>query len=217
MKMMKLIEIRDLPEMFASIGRVMTEKADRLGELDALMGDGDLGLTMKKGFSAMPDILVNLNEADIGRQLMKAGMKMASLVPSTMGTLMSSGIMSGGKALEGKQSIDAAGYSAFLEAFCEGVTRRGKCARGDRTLLDALGPASDSVKDLVTFNPGVTLPEVAETAFRAAEAGVEATKAMKPKFGKAAVHSAAAEGNPDQGATAAMFLLQGIKDYIKSR
>lgn len=68
--------------------------------MDARMGDGDLGLTMQKGFGALPRLMrENEVEGDIGKTLMKAGMKMAGLVPSTMGTLMSSGIMEGGKAL----------------------------------------------------------------------------------------------------------------------
>ena len=96
---MERIENAQLPELFEAVAAVMNENADHLCEMDAFMGDGDLGLTMKKGFSALPGILRETDEADIGKRLMKAGMKMTSVVPSTMGTLMGSGIMEGGKAL----------------------------------------------------------------------------------------------------------------------
>ena len=132
------IRIGDLQAWFSTIGNVMAAHADELCEMDAKMGDGDLGLTMKKGFQAMPDILGGIDEADLGKKLMKAGMKMASVVPSTMGTLMASGVMTGGKELAGRESIDAAGFLTFLKGYAAGIAKRGKCARGERTVLDLL-------------------------------------------------------------------------------
>ena len=79
------------------------------------MGDGDLGLTMNKGYGALPDLIrANMAPDDIGKTLMKAGMKMAGLVPSTMGTLMASGIMAGGKAIAGKSVIGPAEMADFI-------------------------------------------------------------------------------------------------------
>ncbi len=68
---------------------------------------------------------------------------MASVVPSTMGTLMASGIMSGGKKTAGKEKLDAPGYLLFLQGFAEGIAKRGKCVRGERTVLDAVGEAGN--------------------------------------------------------------------------
>ena len=84
------------------------------------MGDGDLGLTMQKGFGALPQLIRdNEAEGDIGKTLMKAGMKMAALVPSTMGTLMSSGIMEGGKAIGKKGEMGPKELAEFLGWFCQ--------------------------------------------------------------------------------------------------
>ena len=94
---MTVITCEQLPELFAAVGGLFTEKRDELCEMDAQMGDGDLGLTMSKGYGALPQLLRdNMEPGDIGKTLMKGGMKMSSVVPSTMGTLMSSGIMAGG-------------------------------------------------------------------------------------------------------------------------
>ena len=179
--------------------------------MDAFMGDGDLGLTMKKGFAALPDILRELDEPDLGKRLMKAGMKMTSVVPSTMGTLMGSGIMAGGKKLAGREAIDAEGLGLFLSGYAEGIVKRGKCAEGDRTVLDAIAPAARAAQAHCA-----TLREAAQAALKAAEDGVEATKDMLPKFGKAAVHSAKAKGVPDQGAVAGMYMIEGLKRSICS-
>ena len=206
------ITISDLQAWFSAIGKVMAEHADELCEMDARVGDGDLGLTMKKGFNAMPEILDGIDEADLGKKLMKAGMKMASVVPSTMGTLMASGVMTGGKELAGKTSIDAAGLLIFLKGYAAGIAKRGKCARGERTVLDAVGTAADKLEAALT--PGMTLEQAAEIALEGAKEGVEATRTMEPKYGKAAVHKAAAAGQLDQGACAGMYMVQGCRDFI---
>lgn len=206
------ITISDLQAWFSAIGKVMAEHADELCEMDARMGDGDLGLTMKKGFNAMPEILGGIDEADLGKKLMKAGMKMASVVPSTMGTLMASGVMTGGKELAGKTSIDAAGLLIFLKGYAAGIAKRGKCARGERTVLDAVGAAADKLEAALT--PDMTLEQAAEIALEGAKEGVEATRTMEPKYGKAAVHKAAAAGQLDQGACAGMYMVQGCRDFI---
>ena len=100
---MDRITCRELPALFQGAADIFAEKKEELCQMDARMGDGDLGLTMQKGFGALPRLMrENEVEGDIGKTLMKAGMKMAGLVPSTMGTLMSSGIMEGGKALAKK-------------------------------------------------------------------------------------------------------------------
>ncbi|MBQ6595148.1 MAG: dihydroxyacetone kinase subunit L [Clostridia bacterium] len=211
---MESIRLEQLPELFASVADIMAEKADELCEMDARMGDGDLGLTMKKGFGALPEILTAIEEADMGKKLAKAGMKMSSVVPSTMGTLMSSGIMSGGKALTGAEAIDAAGYLSFLDGFCAGLEKRGKCQRGDRTVLDAVGAAADAVRAALQADSGLTLAAAAECALEGAKAGVESTRTMEPKFGKAAVHKAAAQGERDQGACAGMYMIEGYRNYM---
>lgn len=201
-----------LAELFRSVQRVFEENEALLLSMDAKMGDGDLGLTMKKGFSALPEVIEGLEEADIGKALMKAGMKMTSIVPSTMGTLMGSGIMSGGKAIVGCGALGAGELAAFLAGFEAGIAKRGKCQRGQRTVLDCIGPAADTAKAAV--NSGADLADVARAAYEGAVRGVEATASMTPVFGKAAVHKAAAQGMVDQGAYAGQCFVEGLKNYI---
>lgn len=204
---------KNLDALFEGVAQIFAEKKDELCEMDARMGDGDLGLTMDKGYGALPGLIrENAVEGDVGMTLMKAGMKMASLVPSTMGTLMSSGIMEGGKALKGQAEFGAAQMAAYLEAFAQGIQKRGKCQPGDRTILDALAPAADKAK--ASLAGGADMKQVVEAALTGAEEGVEATKDMLPKFGKAAVHAAKAAGVPDQGAVAGMYMVKGLKQAV---
>lgn len=207
------IKREDWLVLMQEVARVMTENADHLCEMDANMGDGDLGLTMKKGYCALPDLYAGLEEADMGKRLFKSGTKMASVVPSTMGTLMASGWMEGGKRLMGREAVDAAGFATFLQGFADGIAKRGKCVPGERTVLDALVPAAQAAR--TEAQAGGSLPDTARAALESARQGVEATKQMTPKYGKAAVFAAKSIGVEDQGATAGMLLIQGLFEGIQ--
>ena len=206
-----------IPDLFASVGDLFVEKKEELCEMDARLGDGDLGLTMSKGYAALPD-LMRAEAAgaggDIGKMLMKAGMKMSSLVPSTMGFLMSTGVMEGGKALKGKTELDGAALADYLVGFAAGVQKRGKCEAGQRTIYDAVFPAGQAAKAAVEKNPAADLNEIINAAVDAAKAGVEATRDMTPVFGKAAVHAAQCVGVEDQGALAGYYKMLGLSNYI---
>ena len=210
---MDKILFEQVPDLFSSIGNLFVEKKEELCEMDARLGDGDLGLTMSKGYGSLPDIMREESAGaagDIGKLLMKSGMKMSSLVPSTMGFLMSTGIMEGGKALKGKTEIDATALAAYLTGFAAGVQKRGKCEQGQRTIYDSILPAAQAAD----AKEGASVQEVIAKALEAAKIGVEATKNMVPVFGKAAVHAAQCEGVEDQGAVAGYYKILGLNNYI---
>lgn len=212
---MDTIACAQLPALFQAVSRVFAEKRDELCDMDAKMGDGDLGLTMSKGYGALPALLEeSMQDDDVGKTLMKAAMKMSSVVPSTMGTLMASGILEGGKALRGSKEIDAAGLSAYLTGFAAGIQKRGKCEKGNRTILDAVAAAAERAAECLAAHPSASLADVIDAAVLGAKEGVEATKSMAPVFGKAAVFSGKAIGTPDQGAVAGLYLLIGMQNYI---
>ena len=213
---MKTISVDQRPALFQCVGDLFAEKKEELCEMDAKMGDGDLGLTMSKGYGALPELLkANTEAGDVGKTLAKGGMKMSSVFPSTMGTLMSSGIMAGGKALKGVSEMDAEALVKYLGAFAEGIANRGKCERGQRTILDAVGAAADKAAKFFAANPGADLEQIMDAAVKGAEEGVEATKSMKPVFGKAAVHANVADGVADQGAVAGLYMLKGMQAFLR--
>lgn len=215
---MDKILFEQVPELFESVGNLFLEKKEELCEMDARLGDGDLGLTMSKGYAALPDLMraeAKGAGGDIGKMLMKAGMKMSSLVPSTMGFLMSTGVMEGGKALKGRTELNGAALADYLTGFAAGIQKRGKCEPGQRTIYDSVLPAAQAAAKTAAENPGASLDEVITAAEEAAKAGVEATKDMVPVFGKAAVHAAACAGVPDQGAIAGYYKILGLSNYIK--
>ncbi len=213
---MEVLKLEDFAEVFEKVAEIFADKKEELCAMDANMGDGDLGLTMSKGFGAMPDLIrANMTDGNIGKTLQKAGMKMSSLVPSTMGTLMASGIMEAGKALNEKPEMDALGLSEFFVNFAAGIKKRGKCEAGDRTIYDELYPAGEAAAAAAAEHSDMVT--VAREALKGASLGVERTREMVSKFGKAAVFAAKAKGVADQGAVAGCLLVQGIYEFLESK
>ncbi|ADK67525.1 Dak phosphatase [Olsenella uli DSM 7084] len=212
---MDKLTIENIPQMFDYVGILFAEKRDELCAMDAVMGDGDLGLTMSKGYGALPAFLRDLTgEGDIGKMMLKGAMKMQNTVPSTMGTLMSSGIMEASKAFRGKTELVPADMVTYVTQFAIGIRKRGKCELGDRTILDSVDAGAKRAAALVESDASASFLDVLTAAVEGAEEGCEATKGMLPKFGKAAVHSAKAKGIVDQGALAGKYMLEGLKNYF---
>lgn len=129
-------------KMLAEISTIMNENKDRLIELDSVVGDGDLGLTMTKGFAAASEFAAGSDETDAGKMLYGAGKAMSSAAPSTMGTLMSIGLMQGGKVLKGKTELSNEDIVEFLAAYEKGLMTKGKAKLGEKTFLDGLTGSS---------------------------------------------------------------------------
>jgi len=206
------LNYQDIVHIIGEISTVMSERKDLLCELDARLGDGDLGLTMSRGWAAAAEAARGAGETDIDKMLVKAGMKMSSAAPSTMGTLFASALMEAGKALKDKTEFGTAEFAALLNGFRDGIVKRGKCAPGDKTVLDAVWPAAEAAGRLDAV---ATLAEAAGVVRAAAREGLESTKEMLPKFGKAAVFAGKAKGLEDQGATAGYIVIDTICAYME--
>ena len=209
---MEIISRSDLTGLFAQLRDVFVAKRDFLIELDGKVGDSDLGLTMNKGFIAAYDS-VSANVADpIGRTIQLAGMAIAKAAPSTMGTLVATGFMRGGKALEGADSIGSAQMALFWNAFLTGIIERGKAKRGDKTLIDVVAPIAEALAASAASQ--ATLPEALASASAAAAAGLEATKGMIAQHGKAACFQEKTLGLQDAGATVGVIIIDTLRAFV---
>ncbi|MBO8127461.1 MAG: dihydroxyacetone kinase subunit L [Firmicutes bacterium] len=210
---MEVLKAADIKAFLTNMAKLMQEKKDELTELDSVIGDGDLGLTMSKGFAKVAETVGELDEADVGTILMKSGMAMAAAVPSTMGTLMATGLMRGGKAVQGKEEIGLPELAELMQAFVNGIMTRGKAKVGDKTILDSLYPAAEALKTAV--KSGKTLAEGVSVAYQEAVAGLEATREMVSQHGKAACFQEKTRGKQDPGATVGMYLLKALAETVQ--
>jgi dihydroxyacetone kinase-like protein len=187
---------------------------EELTQLDSRIGDGDLGLTLDKGFSALADEAKRFEGSDPSSMLTKLGIVMNQTVPSTMGTLLAFGFLRAGRAVAGKKRLEATDVASILEAFADAIQERGKAQLGDKTILDALVPAqrafasaSEAGEDLITswHRAGV-----------AAEEGFARTVDMPSKSGRAAIFGEKTKGVPDPGAYACVILFRAMQCFHTS-
>ena len=209
---MDTISRQDIIRFFDKAADTMAEHKDYLTEMDAALGDGDLGLTMTSGFAKAKEAVHGSEETDLGKLFMLAGMTIAKAVPSTMGTLVGSGFMKVAKAFKGKESMGVAELAAFVDQFVEGLMERGKAKPGDRTIIDSMYPAARYLEK--ACEAGASLEEAAKGAFTAAQEGLEATKGMVAAFGRGVFFGEQVLGKPDQGATVGMYIIQVWKEII---
>ncbi|PIE33581.1 dihydroxyacetone kinase subunit L [candidate division KSB3 bacterium] len=211
---MNTFNASDIQAIFKNLDAMMADQKDYLIELDATVGDGDLGITMTKGFSAAVQTIDTLDESDVGQLMAKAGMSIAQAAPSTMGTLIGSGFMKAGKAVKGKTEIELADMAVAMTQFVEGIMARGKAKPGEKTLIDSLHPATQALQQAA--ESGVSLKEGLKRAYDAACQGLEATKDMVPQHGKQVPHREKSKGLHDPGATVGMLIMRVFAEYVKS-
>lgn len=209
---MEKLSVTHVKEIFKEIKKVIDENKDFLVRLDAAMGDGDLGITMATGFGAIVKELEKIDDPDVGNVIAKMGMIMANIAPSTMGTLMATAMMKAGKCVKGSTEIGLKEAVDMGFAAIEGIKQRGKSEVGDKTILDSLYPATIELEKAI--NEGLILSKAFKNALKAAEEGVENTKTMVSKHGRAAYYGERSIGNQDPGATVGMLVIKGICNYL---
>ncbi len=192
------------------IAAVMAAEKERLIELDQVVGDGDLGLTMAAGFGGAAKDAAAFGETEPGRLFMKAGMAINKYAPSTMGTLMATGFMRGGKAVAGKDELTAEDLGAFFQAFLDGIMERGKAKPGEKTVVDAVLPAAEAANAA----GALPLPDACARVLAAAEKGMEDARSLMSQHGKAAVFREKTQGLIDPGSMAFCLVVRGIAEAV---
>ena len=182
----------------------------QLSEADRNLGDGDHGLGMQRGMTAAPEKLNAGEPESIEKAFSTLGMAMMSSMGGASGAIFGTYFRNGGKALAGKETFDAAGLAAFLQAGVDGVKSRGGAAVGDKTVVDAMEPAAKKGAEVA----GESLPVAITAVAAAAEIGLESSKALVAKFGRAKTLGEGAIGFPDAGAMSVTVIINAMKDFI---
>ncbi|RME44768.1 MAG: dihydroxyacetone kinase subunit L, partial [Chloroflexi bacterium] len=132
-----------------AIAEVLKENREYLTQLDAAIGDADHGINMDRGFTAVMQKLPSVKDKDIGTILKTVGMTLVSTVGGAGGPLYGTFFMRAGMSLGDKSVLDINDFAAALEAARDGVVARGKANLGDKTMVDALTPALEALKEAV--------------------------------------------------------------------
>jgi dihydroxyacetone kinase-like protein len=209
---MQALTVEDVKSIILQIKKIIDSHKDALTELDSVMGDGDLGITMTKAFSAASEEADKSEENIPGKLFMKLGMIIAKTSPSTMGTLVATGFMKAGRAIEHSPGVGPEELAIFFEAFVKSIMERGKSVPGNKTIIDTLYPAAVAIR--VAANNHQSLNQCITTAYEEALRGLETSTQMKAQHGRAAYYQEKSIGKQDGGATVGTYIVEGFFTQI---
>lgn len=199
------LTVNDLRAAIARLATAMEREFDALNAADGALGDGDLGVTMKRGASAMADLAPGLPD-DLGQALLACAQAFTKTSGSSYGTLMATGLMSMAKTLRGQTSVDPAQISALIGGARDAMQARGKADLGGKTVLDSLDAMAKATAGLTSR---------AAIATAAAEAAAAAQLALRDKpatIGRARIFGEKTIGMDDPGMLAMTSIAAAIAD-----
>ena len=184
----------------------IAEHRMELVKLDTAIGDADHGTNMDRGMRAAVEKVEAVEGDDIGAVLKAVGMALVSKVGGAAGPLYGTLFLQMGTATAGRTELDLAGWADALEAGIKGVRARGKAELEDKTMVDALAPALDALRE--AERDGAELGDALRRSAAAAEEGMKATIPLEARKGRASYLGPRSVGHQDPGATSTHLLLQ---------
>lgn len=183
-----------------------------LTELDSAIGDADHGTNMDRGMKAVVAKLDGAPPTDAASALKTVGMTLVSTVGGSGGPLYGTFFMQAGSALAGVDDVTGPDMVRAFEAGVAGVMKIGKSTTGEKTMLDALVPALNAMRDAV--DGGASLGDALAAACDAGQTGMEATIPMLATKGRASYLGERSIGHQDPGATSSHLLLRALADSV---
>ncbi|WP_175410345.1 dihydroxyacetone kinase subunit DhaL [Streptomyces sp. TRM64462] len=194
-------------------------EADRLTELDSAIGDADHGVNMRRGFTAVREVLGKEPQATPGAVLMLAGRQLISTVGGASGPLYGTLLRRAGKALGDAAEVTPGRLAEALGAGVAGVAQLGGAKAGDKTMLDALEPAVAALGaggDTGGGPGGGPGGDAFAEAARAAGEGAVATVPLVARKGRASYLGERSAGHQDPGATSSALLFAALAEVAAS-
>jgi dihydroxyacetone kinase/dihydroxyacetone kinase-like protein len=192
-----------------TIAQTAVDNEKYFGDLDAVVGDGDFGYSLARGFEKVLEGWDGIDRTDVGTFLKKTGMIVSSRIGGTSGPIWGTAFLRAGMTAGGNE-VDSATVVAMLRAAAEGIKTRGQSDVGDKTLLDALVPLTDRLEQELQAgsDAGKALAAAATTAREAAEA----TSSLIAKRGRASYTGERSIGSVDAGAMAVAVITEKVSE-----
>ncbi|MET4781344.1 DAK2 domain-containing protein [Glaciihabitans sp. UYNi722] len=192
-------------EIIGLVSQRQPAHEEELRDLDAALGDGDLGITVSAGSRAVCAALEPLtDEATFTAILIACGKAFSVANPSTFAALIGGGLLAAAKSAEGKTELGRADILELADALAGRIVARGKAQLGDKTILDALLPSLD------TFRNSLDSPEVLNEMILIAQCQIDETASLQSARGRASWGQERSIGHKDPGATAYLRFLEDL-------
>lgn len=210
---MNTINTATMIQIVDKMAEIIIENEVYFCELDSVAGDGDFGMSVAKGFKQLKSEWDDISKDDIGSFLKDSGMIITEYCGGASGPIWGSAFRGAAKMAKGKEEVNLDEFAGMMEAAIAAIQKRGKAQRGDKTLLDALIPTAEALREGATN--GTPLLEAMENGAKAARDGAEETKTMVANKGRASYVGERSLDHPDAGAMALGIIFTGIVESLK--
>lgn len=208
-----MLNLKNITDLVENMADVIIKNEVYFCELDSIAGDGDFGMSVAKGFKQLKKEWDGISKDDIGTFLKGCSMIITEYCGGASGPIWGSAFRSASKYATGKTELSLAELAAMLESAVEGIQKRGGAKLGDKTLLDALIPAAESLK--VSAQNNEEIVAAMRKGADAAVAGAEKTKEMVATKGRASYVGERSLNYPDAGAVAIGVIFTEITKEFK--
>ncbi len=199
---------RDTEFVVREIAQTCLDNEKEFGDLDSVVGDGDFGYSLARGFEVVVTDWDSYDRSDIGTFLQRIAMAITGRIGGTSGPIWGTAFLRAAGVAKGKSELTGDDAVAMLRAAIEGIKARGNADVGDKTLLDALVPMTDTIEAQLAAGAGSD--EVLVAAAATAREAADATVTMQAMRGRAAYTGERSIGSPDPGAVAVAVILERI-------
>ncbi|SNS16573.1 dihydroxyacetone kinase DhaL subunit [Geodermatophilus pulveris] len=211
-----MVDAEALTAWVREFARLVHEQRDELTRLDSAIGDADHGANLDRGMTAAVAALDAQSAAGPAAVLKTTATTLIKTVGGASGPLYGTFFLRAAGALDGvPDPTDPAALARAVRAGLDGVVARGKAERGDKTMLDALGPACDALDEALAA--GKPLDEALGAAAQAAADGRDATEPLVARKGRASYLGERSAGHVDPGAASATLLVQAAATALAGR
>lgn len=205
---MTATDLADVEYVVRTIAQTAVDKEKEFGDLDAVVGDGDLGYSLARGFEKVLADWDSYKRDDVSTFLQQIAVTISSRIGGSSGPLWGTAFLRAAVAAKSFDENTGTAAVAMLRAATDGIKARGNSDLGDKTLLDALVPATDELERLLTT--GADAAECREAFAKTARECAEATSKLEAKRGRASYSGERSIGSPDAGALAVAIIIEHI-------
>ena len=204
------MDINVFRSWITSAAEVIETNRDHLTQLDAAIGDADHGINLSRGFTAVLAALDAKQPATPGAVLIVTGSTLISKVGGASGPLYGMAFRRAGQSLGTADEVDLPALGQALDAALAGIQQLGAAREGDKTLVDALAPATRALAKAIA--EGATQGDALDAVTAAAAEGAAATVSMEARKGRASYLGPRSVGHEDPGAASTVLILAALRD-----
>lgn len=202
--------IQQIELVVRTIAETAIENEKYFGDLDAVVGDGDFGYSLARGFEKLLEGWDGIDRTDIGSFLKRVGMTVTSRIGGTSGPIWGTAFLRAGMTAGATDRLTGEQVVGMLRAATDGIKARGQSDVGDKTLLDALVPMTDRLEQ--ELQSGAGAGEALSAAAATAREAAEATKELVARRGRASYTGERSKGSVDAGAMGVAVIAERISE-----